>query len=138
MDALTGAPVSELTPATEVEGLQVLTRGDVAADPGDLLRAYPAVLRQVREAYDVAVIDTTPLLPINDARVLAGFSDVTLLVVRRRRRLSSGASRPPWIASPCSRSVPPRSSLNRSKERVASDYYVTIPQRPEPRHAPRG
>ena len=137
MDALTGAPVSELTRATEVEGLEVLTRGDVAADPGDLLRAYPSVLRQVREAYDVAVIDTTPLLPINDARVLAGFSDVILLVVSAdgalKRRLQAAVDRLTVLSL-----RPTAFILNRSRERVASDYYVTIPERAERRHAPQG
>ena len=137
MDALTGAPVSELTRATEVEGLNVLTRGDVAADPGDLLRAYPSVLRQVREAYDVAVIDTTPLLPINDARVLAGFSDVILLVVSAdgalKRRLQAAVDRLTVLSL-----RPTAFILNRSRERVASDYYVTIPERAERRPAPRG
>ena len=135
MDALTGAPVSELTRATEVEGLNVLTRGDVAADPGDLLRAYPSVLRQVRETYDVAVIDTTPLLPINDARVLAGFSDVILLVVSAesalKRRLQAAVDRLTVLSL-----RPTAFILNRSRERVASDYYVTIPERAEPRPAP--
>jgi receptor protein-tyrosine kinase len=130
MDALTGAPVSELTRPTEVEGLSVLTRGDVAADPGDLLRAYPSVLRQIREAYDVVVIDTTPLLPINDARVLAGFSDVILLVVSvdgaLKRRLEAAVDRLTVLSL-----RPTAFVLNRSRARVVSDYYVTIPERAE-------
>jgi receptor protein-tyrosine kinase len=137
MDALTGAPVSELTRSTEIEGLDVLTRGDVDADPGDLLRSYPSVLRQVRESYDVVVVDTTPLLPINDARVLAGFSDVILLVVSTenafKRRLQSAVDRLTVLSL-----RPTAFILNRSRERIASDYYFTLPERAERRHAPRG
>jgi receptor protein-tyrosine kinase len=136
MDALTGAPLAELTRTTELEGLHVLTRGDVAADPGDLLRAYPAVLRQVRELYDIAVIDTTPLLPINDARVLSGFSDIILLVVSAevatKRRLQAAVDRLTVLSL-----RPTAFILNRSRERIASDYYFTIPERAERRPAPR-
>jgi capsular exopolysaccharide synthesis family protein len=136
MEALTGTPVGELTRSTEVEGLHVLTRGDVAADPGDLLRAYPSVLRQIREEYDVTVIDTTPLLPINDARVLAGFSDVILLVVSvdgaLKRRLQAAVDRLTVLSL-----RPTAFILNRSRERIASDYYFTIPERAGRRPAPR-
>jgi len=136
MEALTGTPVGELTRSTEVDGLHVLTRGDVAADPGDLLRAYPSVLRQIREEYDVTVIDTTPLLPINDARVLAGFSDVILLVVSvdgaLKRRLQAAVDRLTVLSL-----RPTAFVLNRSRERIASDYYFTIPERAGRRHAPR-
>jgi Mrp family chromosome partitioning ATPase len=94
------------------------------------------VLRQVREAYDVAVIDTTPLLPINDARVLAGFSDIILLVVGAdgalKRRLQAAVDRLTVLSL-----RPTAFILNRSRERVASDYYVTIPERAERRPAPR-
>ena len=136
-DALTGAPVSERRPGDGGRGPGGASRAEMSPPiPGDLLRAVSPVLRQVREAYDVAVIDTTPLVPINDARVLAGV--LGCHPARRQRRRASQARLQAAVDRLTLLSVSPTAFiLNRSRERVESDYYVTIPERAEPRHARR-
>jgi receptor protein-tyrosine kinase len=128
MEALTGAPVEELVRSIGVAELEVLTRGGVVDDPGDLLRAYPAVLRQIQQRYDVVVIDTTPVTPVNDARVLSSFANAVLLVVNAetatKRKLRAAMSRLELLSI-----RPTAFILNRSKARPASDYYITVPER---------
>jgi capsular exopolysaccharide synthesis family protein len=128
MEALTGAPVEELVRSIGVADLEVLTRGGVVDDPGDLLRAYPAVLRQIQQRYDVVVIDTTPVTPVNDARVLSSFANAVLLVVNAetatKRKLRAAMSRLELLSI-----RPTAFILNRSKARPASDYYITVPER---------
>ena len=69
--------------------------------------------------------------------MLAGFSDVTLLVVSvenaLKRRLQAAVDRLTVLSL-----RPTAFILNRSRERIASDYYFTIPERAERRHVPRG
>jgi capsular exopolysaccharide synthesis family protein len=63
------------------EGLWILpTAPDVEAR--DLLpKRFPEVMRAAREAYDLVVVDTPPLLETDDARSLAPMARAVLLVV---------------------------------------------------------
>jgi capsular exopolysaccharide synthesis family protein len=128
VEALHGAPLAELVRPTKAPELHVLTRGAVVDDPGDLLRSYPSVLRQIRERYEVVVVDTTPVAPVNDARILASFTDAVLLVVSAetatRRKLRAAMSRLELLSV-----RPVAFVLNRSRSRSGSDYYATIPER---------
>ncbi|SNS73331.1 capsular exopolysaccharide family [Geodermatophilus pulveris] len=71
-------------------GLHVLPSGALPPNPTELL-ASPAMrwlVDQLRQAYDYVVVDTSPLLPVADASVLAGLVDGTVVVanVTRVRR----------------------------------------------------
>jgi capsular exopolysaccharide synthesis family protein len=65
-------------------GLDVLTSGTLPPNPSEILQtgAMSAVVADLREAYDVVLIDAPPLLPVTDAALLASISDGALLVVR--------------------------------------------------------
>jgi capsular exopolysaccharide synthesis family protein len=68
-------------------GLHVLPSGAIPPNPTELLGS-PAMRRlvdQVRRAYDYVVIDTSPLLPVADATVLAGLVDGTVVVAHSGR-----------------------------------------------------
>jgi tyrosine-protein kinase len=128
MEALTGAPIEELIRSTGIHDLDVITRGGLIDDPGDLLRGFPAVLRQLRERYDVVVVDTTPVSPVNDARVIASYADTVILVVSAenatRRRLKAALGRLSLLSI-----RPAGFVLNRSRTRSGSDYYASVPER---------
>jgi tyrosine-protein kinase len=128
MEALTGAPIEELIRSTGVHDLDVLTRGGLIDDPVDLLRGFPAVLRQLRERYDVVIVDTTPVSPVNDARVIASYADTVILVVSAenatRRRLKAALGRLSLLSI-----RPAGFVLNRSRTRSGSDYYASVPER---------
>jgi polysaccharide biosynthesis transport protein len=64
--------------------LDVLVAGSVPPNPGEFVgsRGVKEVLRELRERYDLVLIDSPPLLHVGDARALAGGVDALLLVVR--------------------------------------------------------
>ncbi|HVA61412.1 MAG TPA: hypothetical protein VNG13_12880 [Mycobacteriales bacterium] len=80
MDVLRGLPFEDAVQGTTLANLHVLTSGELVEDPSVLLdSAFPAVLREMERRYAV-VLDATPLMPINDSRVMAKFCSTTLLV----------------------------------------------------------
>lgn len=80
-EALADSSVTDAIRETSVDELHLLTGGGFVGDPVELLLAeFPALLDQMREQYDVIVIDSTPLVPVNDARIMARFVKHTLLV----------------------------------------------------------
>jgi non-specific protein-tyrosine kinase len=68
-------------------GLDVLPGGPVPFEPSELLGSPAAanVLAQVRDRYDVVLVDAPPVLPVTDAAVIAPRVDGVLLVVRHGR-----------------------------------------------------
>jgi succinoglycan biosynthesis transport protein ExoP len=80
-DVLSGSTVlEEAIQSTSLPHLSVLTSGTLMDDPSELLDvAFPAALRAM-ERRSAVVIDGTPLLPINDARVIAKFAGATVMV----------------------------------------------------------
>ena len=69
-----------LTPG--LDQLEILTCGVVNANPPDLLAApmMDTILKEVREEYDMVIIDMPPLLHTTDATILASKVDSVLLV----------------------------------------------------------
>jgi polysaccharide biosynthesis transport protein len=79
-EALHGAHVEPVR--TSLEGLDVLPTGSLEVEPGEeLLARFAAVLAELEKRYEAVVVDTTPLIPVNDARVFASFADATVIVV---------------------------------------------------------
>ncbi len=122
MDALRGAPLESVLRRSSMENLDVLPGGLLAEDPGEmLLMQFANVLRQLEEMYDVVVLDTTPLVPVYDARVMASFAETTVIVASaeatKRRQIREAVERLSLV------SVRPTAMvLNRSKA-PRGDYY---------------
>jgi receptor protein-tyrosine kinase len=121
---LNEVPPDEAVHHTSLETLDILTSGRRTDDPSELLAVdFPSVLRQLEDSYEMIIIDTTPLVPISDARVLTRFADATLVVARagavRRRQLRAAVERLSLI------SVRPTAAvLNQSKLVPGSTYYI--------------
>ncbi len=69
---------------TEVEDLKVLTAGNRAPNPAELLSAAKMVdlIKEALQTYDRVVIDTAPVLAVSDSLLIAPHVDVTCLVLR--------------------------------------------------------
>ena len=67
--------------------MDVLPGGPVPPNPSELLasRRMDALLRELRQRYDVILVDTPPLLPVTDAAALAPFTDGAILVCHHRQ-----------------------------------------------------
>ncbi len=69
-----------------VEGLGnlfFLGSGEVPPNPTELLASGAAheIFSKLRQAYDIVLLDSPPLLPVTDAVILARAADATLLVI---------------------------------------------------------
>ena len=66
------------------ENLDVLTCGPIPPNPAELLNsdAMRELLESLAGQYDHLVIDSPPVLAVTDARIVAAYSDVTILVLR--------------------------------------------------------
>ena len=64
--------------------LQVLACGPIPPNPSELLqsKAMENLLTQLREEFDIVLLDAPPLLPVTDAALLAAETDGALVVVR--------------------------------------------------------
>lgn len=90
---LEGAPVGEVEIETSTRNLFVVTAGKIPPNPADLL-ASSSLERQLqnwRESYEFVVIDSSPILGLADAPLLAAKTDATVLVIEADRIRVSAA-----------------------------------------------
>jgi len=69
---------------TRYSGLTVLTSGTIPPNPSELLGSQMAkkLLSDMRGRFDYVIIDSTPLLAVTDAAILAASSDGVLIISR--------------------------------------------------------
>lgn len=69
-----------------VPGLDILTSGPIPPNPSELLGTarMDALLEELRQTYDIVLIDTPPVLAVSDAQIVATKCDGVLLVVNAR------------------------------------------------------
>ena len=78
------ASLHEVLQKTRFPGLSVLTSGAVPPNPSELLGSLAAkkVLSEMRAHFDYVIVDSSPLLAVTDAAVLAAASDGVLVMAR--------------------------------------------------------
>ncbi|WP_395308251.1 polysaccharide biosynthesis tyrosine autokinase [Mycobacterium sp. AMU20-3851] len=69
---------------TRFNGLTVLTAGTIPPNPSELLgsQATKKLLAELRGKFDYVIVDSTPLLAVTDAAILAASSDGVLVMAR--------------------------------------------------------
>lgn len=79
-----GASISEVLQETKTPGLSVLTSGPVPPNPSELLGSQAAkkVLDELREKFDYVIVDSSPLVAVTDAAILAKSADGVLIIAR--------------------------------------------------------
>ena len=78
------ASLSEALQKTRFPGLTVLTSGAVPPNPSELLGSLAArkLLSELRAQFDYVIVDSTPLLAVTDAAILAAGADGVLIMAR--------------------------------------------------------
>ncbi|MDI3236261.1 CpsD/CapB family tyrosine-protein kinase [Exiguobacterium antarcticum] len=68
---------------TKIENLSILTAGPIPPNPAELLssKAMEKLILQLREEYDVIILDAPPLLQVADSRITSKLTDGVVLVV---------------------------------------------------------
>lgn len=69
---------------TRITGLTALTSGDTPPNPSELLGSLlmGSILEELKNTYDILLIDTPPALAVTDAAVLVPYVEGVLLVVK--------------------------------------------------------
>ncbi|MEM9656961.1 MAG: polysaccharide biosynthesis tyrosine autokinase, partial [Planctomycetota bacterium] len=99
--------LTERRPAREailrdvIEELDLLPCGPIPPNPVELLNNgyFDEVLRDLLKDYDRIIVDSAPVMPVADSRVVAAITDATILVLRAERstrRLALGARNELW------------------------------------------
>lgn len=75
--------LEECVVSTESEGLFLLTSGPIPPNPAEMLssRAFSDMIAQLREQYDLIVIDSPPVLSVSDTLTLTRVTDGVLFVI---------------------------------------------------------
>jgi succinoglycan biosynthesis transport protein ExoP len=69
---------------TRINGLTVITSGDSPPNPSELLgsQLMSSILEEIKNNYDIVLIDTPPALALTDAAVLLPYVEGVLLVIK--------------------------------------------------------
>lgn len=88
------ADIAEATQATAIDGLSVVACGPIPANPSEILNSqgFLDLLDTLSKRYDMVVIDSPPVLPVTDARILAASVDGVLLALRAEKTTRSAAT----------------------------------------------
>jgi succinoglycan biosynthesis transport protein ExoP len=94
-------PAADAIIPSGVDSLDLLPCGPLPSNPVELLNNgfFAELLEELKGRYDKIIIDSPPVMPVADARVIAAVSDSTLLVLRAEsstRRVSLGARNELW------------------------------------------
>ncbi|WP_342461997.1 CpsD/CapB family tyrosine-protein kinase [Bacillus sp. FSL R5-0286] len=80
---LNNCSLEEAILPTSIEHLELLPSGTIPPNPAELLSS--SVMKQlfyeIEQQYDMVIVDSTPLLPVADAKILANRTDGSILVV---------------------------------------------------------
>ena len=76
--------LQQVTKATTVEGLHIITRGQIPPNPSELLMHtnFSHLMADIKSKYDIILIDTPPILAVTDPAIVAGHASSVLLVTR--------------------------------------------------------
>lgn len=101
-----GVGLAEALQKTRFTGLTVLTSGTIPPNPSELLGSLAArkVVNELRAEFDYVVIDSTPLVAVTDAAILAAGADGVLIIARyghtKREQLAHAVSSLEGVGAP--------------------------------------
>lgn len=78
------ASMEDVLRRDEPSGAYVLTAGGTPANPKDIITSehFARLLDNLKSAFDLIVIDSSPVLAVSDSRILSRLADKTIFVVR--------------------------------------------------------
>jgi capsular exopolysaccharide synthesis family protein len=89
-------PLDEAIVETEIKGLSVLPCGPLPLSPVEVVNShgFRQALEELSHRFDKIIVDSPPVMPVADARILGALCDITVIVLRAEkttRRHSLGA-----------------------------------------------
>jgi tyrosine-protein kinase Etk/Wzc len=76
--------LDQVTKATNIQGLDIITRGQVPPNPSELLMHsnFSDLITEIKAKYDIILIDTPPILAVTDPAIVGGHVGTMLLITR--------------------------------------------------------
>lgn len=80
-------PLEDVIFQTPVENLFVMPAGPIPFDPSGALnsRKFSELLQEVKQRFDIVLVDSPPILGVSDSAVIVSEVDMTLMVVQPRK-----------------------------------------------------
>ena len=109
---------------TDIEGLSLLTSGPVPPDPGRMVESakMARLIKNLAQQYDIVILDSPPILVANDAIVLAGYVDTSILILESGKITRRALSQAEELLKRAN-IQPVGAILNKSKIEKGSYYY---------------
>ncbi len=79
--------IKEAIKKTNINNISILPSGPIPSDPGQMIESNSMnkLLKSLIQQYDFVIFDTSPIFPVYDAIVLAGYVDNTLMVLENKK-----------------------------------------------------
>ncbi|MCC6383776.1 MAG: polysaccharide biosynthesis tyrosine autokinase [Bacteroidia bacterium] len=76
--------VDEIIRSTGIENLDIVSSGPIPPNPSELISTpeMDSLFEELRQRYDLIIVDTPPLGIVSDAFILMKYSDINLYIVR--------------------------------------------------------
>jgi tyrosine-protein kinase Etk/Wzc len=76
--------VQEMIKPTEIDGLSLITSGQIPPNPAELLMhaRFKALVDEICGQFDLVIIDTPPILAVTDAGIISTVAGTNLMVGR--------------------------------------------------------
>ena len=130
-------PAASAIQASQYENLSVITSGPIPPSPTELLTSprIAALLEELRESFDVVMLDSPPVLGLADAPVLSALADGVIFVIeadRSRRGMLKTALRrlramDPILLGAVLTKFDPSKASNKYSEYYGYEYYRYAP-----------
>jgi Mrp family chromosome partitioning ATPase len=87
-------PLNQCLHKDPLSDVRILPCVTTPASPADVLasKAMQNLVMGLRETFDLVIIDSAPLLPVNDTRILSALADAVVLIVRWEKTPRDAAS----------------------------------------------
>ena len=140
-----GATLDQALQKTRFQGLTVLTSGAIPPNPSELLGSLSAkrLLDELRSQFDYVIVDSTPLLAVTDAAILAAAADGVLIMARfgniKREQLTHAVSNLVDVGAPLLGAVftmVPMGGRSADSYSYSYSYYGTSSGQPASAHEP--
>ncbi len=118
------ATIEDAIQETRVENLHVITSGPIPPNPAELLasKKMESLMEELKNMYDVILIDSPPVLAVTDALILSALVDGVVLVVRSKQTEIEAAQKAVELLD-SSRAKLLGAILNSQDKNLSDKYY---------------
>ncbi|MDC1541880.1 CpsD/CapB family tyrosine-protein kinase [Candidatus Pseudothioglobus singularis] len=115
--------LKEVTHESDVTNLDVISCGPIPPNPSELLGSRKMVqfLEEAKQAYDIVIFDTPPVLAVTDAQILANIVDGSILVIKSGSTEIEAAVKAKEALEPAKAKL--LGTVLNGREKTASNYY---------------